>query len=144
MSLDPEQEARVHERATKLHEQMRGDPRRLATVAAQFQLLAEGAKPEKIEVVGGVSGRSGEPYVQFLFGGDFSIQQDPDEAYEFARNIVEAATNAAYDAALFAFARQKLGLDEERAAMLVGEMRDFRQDRWGAERTFVSPDEPRG
>lgn len=143
MALDPERERQVNERADKLYKRMEGDPRRLAMMAAQFQLLAEGAQPEKIEVVGGVSAATNQPYVQFLFGGDFSIQQSPDEAYEFARNIQESAVNATYEAALFKFLQEVLDIDPPRAATVIGEMRDFRRDRWGSGIVPVTPEEPR-
>lgn len=138
MSEEPPEEvqtedrtADIERRAAKLFEQMEGNPKRLALLAAQFQRFAEGAQPEMLEVVGGVSAMTGQPFVTFNFGGEYSIQQSPDEAYETARNVWEAAVNATYESALFQFLQEQLGIDKERSAMVISDMRDFRRDRWG-------------
>jgi hypothetical protein len=135
MALDPQSEKKVRERADRMFAEAEGDPHRLALLAAQFAHYAEGAKPDSIEISGGISSRDGSPYVSFRFGGDYAIQQKPEEARDLALTIIEAAETAVSDGALFSWLIADLFADApdkmSKAANVVGIVRDFRRDRWG-------------
>lgn len=132
--MSPRDERKLQERARKLYDGAEGNPRRLAMLAAQFQAaVAEqdaGRTSAALFVVGLVSHQSGEPRVEMTWGGERG-QLDVDEAREFARNVQEACTNAAADAALLAWARDDLKLDLDRSAALIDAFRRYRHDRWG-------------
>jgi hypothetical protein len=88
----------------------------------------------RFEVQGVVSMKTGEPLVQFRQLDDNDVEESgfqvsPAEAREIAQNIQEAATNAVYDAALIAWAKERD--DEEMGVMLVDLIRRFRADKWG-------------
>jgi len=88
----------------------------------------------RFEVQGIVSVKTGEPLVQLRQLDDedeevVGFQVSPGEAREIAQNIQEAATNAVYDAALIAWAKETN--DENMGVMLVDLVRRFRADRWG-------------
>lgn len=125
-----EEQARVEKAARDLFSQARGDPQRLAMLAAQFKLAAAGRAGGTLEVLGIVSAESGKPVVQ-LSWGEHVGQLSPDEARAHALLILEAAQNAVADAAIFGWAREELGVDLERGAQLVDALRRYRTDHWG-------------
>lgn len=92
----------------------------------------------RLEVQGIVSVKTGEPIVQFRQIEDgrdpIEFQVPPDDAREMAQQIVEAAMNAVYDAALIAWAKEQG--DEKMGVALVSMIRDYRADTWGL------PDQP--
>jgi hypothetical protein len=96
----------------------------------------------RFEVQGVVSSETGEPLVQFRQVDDdgeleIGFQVSPMEAREIAQNIVEAAANAVYEAALLAWAKERDPKDGEMIGVtLVASVRKFRADRWGL------PDQP--
>ena len=91
----------------------------------------------RLEVQGIVSAKTGEPFVQFRQLDDddkleAQWQASPAEAREMAQQVVEAASNAVYDAALIAWAKDNDPDDGERlGAQLVDTIRRFRADAWG-------------
>lgn len=90
----------------------------------------------RLEVQGIVSTKTGEPLVQVRQLDDndneeYGFQVGPMEAREIAQNFIEAASNAVYDAALIAWAKEVFPEREEFGPRMVGAIRDFRADRWG-------------
>jgi len=88
----------------------------------------------RFEVQGIVSVQTGEPLVQLRQLDENDVEQygfqiSPMEAREMAQHIQEAATNAVYDAALIAWAKE--GDNEAMGVMLVDIVRRFRADHWG-------------
>lgn len=126
-SRDPR---KLEEAARKLYDAAGGDPRRLATVAAQYQAAAASKAGGTLEVVGGVSVLNGRPYVELTWG-DNTGQIDVEACRSHALLMLEAAQNAIADAALLEWAREELELDLERAATMIDRLRQYRRDRWG-------------
>lgn len=96
----------------------------------------------RLEVQGIVSSKTGEPLVQFRQlddEGKFVVgwQSGVIETREMAQQIVEAASNAVYDAALIAWTKEMWpGEWEEMAAKMLTVIRTYRADAWGL------PDKP--
>jgi len=95
----------------------------------------------RLEVQGIVSVKTGEPVVQFreLDAEGKTIaewQAGVLEAREMAQQVVEAAMNATYDAALNAWAKEQWPDDPQMGARLLMLVRDYRADTWGL------PDQP--
>jgi hypothetical protein len=94
----------------------------------------------RLEVQGIVSVKTGEPIVQFrqIEDGRESIefQLSPVDAREMAHQIVEAAMNAVYDAALWSWARETWPDSPELGARMLALIRRYRADIWGL------PDQP--
>ncbi|HKE79028.1 MAG TPA: hypothetical protein VKB54_06955 [Solirubrobacteraceae bacterium] len=95
----------------------------------------------RLEVQGIVSAQSGEPLVQFRqLDGDGKVEAEWQagvaDARECAQQIVEAAMNATYDAALIAWAKETWPDDELMGARMLQLIRDYRADSWGL------PDQP--
>lgn len=93
------------------------------------------------EVQGIVSTETGLPLVQLRqLNEDGSVeagfQVAPDEAREIAQNILEAAANAVYDAAIIAWANESFPDKEDAGPYMVSMIRKYRADRWGL------PDQP--
>lgn len=131
MSTGPRDERKLQEAARALYDQAEGNPRRLAMFAAQFQAAAAEAREHgPLMVVGGVSGRTGKPYVQIEWGRNRG-QVDVDEARDFCRNVLESCANAVVEAALLEWARVDLGVDLDRSAQMIDALRQYRHDRWG-------------
>jgi hypothetical protein len=74
-----------------------------------------------------VAARNKEPYV-VLTWGERRAQLTPYEASQHALAILEAAVNAEQDAFLTDFMLTKVGTDEVRAAMMIKEFREWRQE----------------
>jgi hypothetical protein len=103
--------------------------------------MAKSVKSGRLEVQGIVSNKTGEPLVQFRQvenGTAVAEWQAPVvDAREMAQQIVEAAMNATYDAAIVAWARDTWPEDSEQ--MIYGMLtiiRQYRADTWGL------PDQP--
>lgn len=96
----------------------------------------------RLEVQGIVSVKNGLPVVQFRQVGDdgkveAEWQADVADAREMAQQIVEAAMNAVYDAALISWTKETWPDDwQKMAAVLLPTIRQFRADTWGL------PDQP--
>jgi hypothetical protein len=94
----------------------------------------------RLEVQGIVSVRTGEPLVQFrqIEDGEATAewQAAVADAREMAQQIVEAAMNATYDAALIAWAAEAWPDDPNMGAHMVTLVRKYRADTWGL------PDQP--
>jgi hypothetical protein len=96
----------------------------------------------RFEVQGIVSAKTSEPLVQLRQLDDddneqFGFQVSPGEAREIAQNILEAATNAVYDAALVSWANDMEPENKEMGFQMVTLIRRYRADRWGL------PDQPK-
>ena len=64
--------------------------------------------------------------VSVEFDGKALTQMDTDTARELAHNFLECAEAAEQDAMTWAFLRTQVGLSEEKAARMIGELRQFR------------------
>jgi hypothetical protein len=96
----------------------------------------------RLEVQGIVSAKDGVPRVQFrqLDNNDrveAEWQAEVIEAREMAQQIVEAAMNAVYDAAIIAWAKETWPEDELMGGRMLMLIRDYRADHWGL------PDQPK-
>jgi hypothetical protein len=95
----------------------------------------------RLEVQGIVSVETNEPLVQFRQVEDDKVvaewQAGVSDAREMAQQIVEAAMNATYDAALVSFINETWPHDKMRmASVLLPAVRKHRADTWGL------PDQP--
>lgn len=92
---------------------------------------------ESIEVQGIIGGNPVEPkpLVQIRFvRNDETIAQgqfDPDEARQHAQLVAEAATNAVYEAGMYQWLTDEMGVSVEQAGQAIAAMRDWRADKWG-------------
>ena len=89
-----------------------------------------------VDVQGIVSRENDLPLVQFRLtdaSGEVTAlwQVHPDDAREFAQNIVESATNATYESALIMWAKSVNNDDPSMGVHLVSMIRKFRADKWG-------------
>lgn len=82
-----------------------------------------------IGVVGGVSAKTGQPFLHFKWG-EQQGQLDVQEARAHALLILEACSNAVSDAALFDWASEQ-GMSTEMSARMIDVVRQHRSDRWG-------------
>lgn len=130
MSAGPRDERKLQEAARALYDQAEGNPRRLAMLAAQFQAAIDRRPAGPLMVVGGVSHRTGKPYVQMEWGEQRG-QSDVDEARDFCRNVLESCANAVVEAALLEWARVELKQDLDGSAQMIDALRQYRHDRWG-------------
>lgn len=91
----------------------------------------------RFEVQGIVSAETGLPFVQCRQLDDndveeFLVQLEPADARDVAHNILEAAANAIYEAALFSWAKERDPENGETIGiMLVDGIRQHRADKWG-------------
>jgi hypothetical protein len=91
----------------------------------------------RFEVQGIVSADGGKPFVQVRSLDEegveeFKMQLEPADARDIAQNLQEAATNAIYEAAIFAWAKERDPKDGEIVGIgIISGIRDFRADRWG-------------
>ena len=95
----------------------------------------------RLEVQGIVSASNGLPFVQFrMIEDDGKLiagwQNSPDEARQIAQQLIEAASNSVYDAALIAWAKETWPGDDMMGPRMVDMIRRFRADTWGL------PDQP--
>jgi hypothetical protein len=95
----------------------------------------------RLEVQGIVSVKTGEPVVQFRqLDGEGTVEAEWQapvaDAREMAQQVVEAAMNATYDAAIFAWAKEQWPDDPAMGARMLALIRDYRADAWGL------PDQP--
>jgi hypothetical protein len=88
-----------------------------------------------IEVQGIVSKETNLPLVQFRVMDDKNVvttwQTHPDDARDFAQNIVESAANATYESALIMWS---MSMNDDNPAIgvhLISMIRRFRADKWG-------------
>jgi hypothetical protein len=95
----------------------------------------------RLEVQGIVSSKTDEPLVQFRQLDDdgklvVGWQTSVGEAREMAQQVVEAAMNATYDAAIVAWAKETWPDDPNMGGRMLMLIRDYRADAWGL------PDQP--
>ena len=95
----------------------------------------------RLEVQGIVAAATGEPVVQFRQVADDGTvdaewQAPPADAREMAQQVIEAAMNAVYDAAVWAWAKETWPDDPMMGARMLEMIRDHRADTWGL------PDQP--
>lgn len=86
----------------------------------------------EIRIESGVSAFTGEGFVTthaLDSAGDFlgSGQLTPAEAMEHALAIIEAASAARHDAALWSLLKEKIGLEDEACAVFLSELRERRK-----------------
>jgi hypothetical protein len=92
---------------------------------------------ESIEVQGIIGGNPVEPealvQIRFMRDGETIAmgQFSPDEARTHAQLVVEAASNATYEAAMFQWLVEEMGIPHARAAQAIEAMRIWRADKWG-------------
>jgi len=80
----------------------------------------------KIEIQAIVSGATHKGLVQLRWGS-MSGQLTPEEAREHALSIIEAAEAARHDEMVFRFLMEKLNLEPARAALIIKDLRDTRE-----------------
>jgi DNA-binding FadR family transcriptional regulator len=90
----------------------------------------------RLEVQGVVSAQTGEPLVQFRQTSakgevEAEWQANVADAREMAQQVLEAAMNATYDAALLAWAKEAWPDDLTMGARLLALVRRYRADAWG-------------
>jgi hypothetical protein len=95
----------------------------------------------RLEVQGIVSAKSGMPKVQFRQlneDGELVVGWEAEiiEAREMSQQILEAAMNAVYDAAMFRWATETWPEDPNIAVGMLEMIRTHRSDNWGL------PDDP--
>jgi hypothetical protein len=72
--------------------------------------------------------KDGVPSVQLRWPeGRPGAQLAPDEARQHARILMEVAEAAEMDAIVFAWLKERMGLAVEQIAVLIGELREYRQ-----------------
>lgn len=74
---------------------------------------------------------TGEPFVQLLQDDRIIGQMSPEEARDHARAVTEAAEAAEQDAFIMEFMQKRVGLDFQRAAQVLIDLRNFRAERTG-------------
>lgn len=90
----------------------------------------------RLEVQGIVAANTREPVVQCRMLDDddnetAKWQATVGEAREMAQQLVEAAMNATYDAAIFTWAIDEVKIEEHAAYGMLDAVRRFRADTWG-------------
>jgi hypothetical protein len=73
----------------------------------------------------------GEPFVQLLRGTEIFCQMDVTQAREHAQAVLEAAEAAEQDAFIMSFMQNKVGLDQNRAAQVLIDFRQYRAETTG-------------
>lgn len=110
-------------------------------VILEQQMSAAPGVGDSIEVQGGVSSTSGQPFVQWRAGeaaGQFPTLMG---AADFARWVLVAAVEAERDAATIAFLREELEFDDDHAGAFLDRMRRHRtQFVGGLSESGVDPD----
>jgi hypothetical protein len=96
----------------------------------------------RLEVQGIVSAKDGMPRVQFRQLNDegeleAGWETEIIEAREMSQQVLEAAMNAVYDAAIVAWAKEMWPEDEMMGPRMLMLIRDYRADHWGL------PDQPK-
>lgn len=76
----------------------------------------------------GVSAFTGEPFIEIHWGNQVG-QLTVEEARIHAFALLECCEAALSDAFLFKFARDRAGMDSERAAQLLAHFREYREGR---------------
>lgn len=77
--------------------------------------------------------------MQLLLDGEIIAQLSPELARDHARAITEAAEAAEQDAFLMDFAQKSIGLDFQRAGLLLVAFRNFRGERTGKSQGPTDP-----
>lgn len=99
-------------------------------LAVLAQLTTAGNQRGDLDVASILSAQDGEPYVD-LWASISPMQLSPGKAREIALLLLEAADAAESDAALSAFARAEMGLEDAQAAALIAHLRARRAHRRG-------------
>ena len=74
---------------------------------------------------------TGDPFVQLLLDEEIIAQLSPEQARDHARAITEAAEAAEQDAFIMEFMQKRVGLDFNRAANVLVDLRNYRSERTG-------------
>jgi len=75
--------------------------------------------------------RAGEPFIQLILGDKVIAQQSPEMARAHALAMLEAAEAAEQDAFIVHFAKTRMGVDENVAAHILVDFRNFRREQTG-------------
>ncbi len=73
-----------------------------------------------------ISHRTQKPRIDIQVG-EVHTQVDVDGAMDIAKNIIECAEGSYADGFIFNFMCEKVGLDQERAALVIEEFREYRE-----------------
>ena len=94
-------------------------------IGAVRELLAAVLTPPAgvFEVENILSERGGKVVLRL---GDHEAQMDPRDAQHLALSLMEAATAARTESFLMRYLRERLELDAQRGAMMIGEFRNYR------------------
>ena len=97
------------------------------------QLMPDNNKPDDGVPLWHQSGvtRAGEPFIQLILGDKVVAQQSPEMAREHALAMLEAAEAAEQDAFIVWFAKNRMGVDENVAAHILVDFRDWRREHTG-------------
>ncbi len=90
--------------------------------------MAPKAKGKKLWVTGGYGYKARAPFIAITMPGGEMVQMDIASARKHAAHILEAAEAAVQDGYIIEFMGTKIpGLDERGAAVIVGELRQWRE-----------------
>jgi hypothetical protein len=104
---------------------MESPTRLLLLEAAQFQKRNDEAGYE-FRIVNIVSQRTGQGMLDVSWGG-YQAQLETVKAREIAWMLLEGAAVAESEAAVLRFMKQRVGLDDMRAAQMLHDFRDYRK-----------------
>ena len=106
------------------------DREQLKQVIRNLRVMADVAKPiggppGMVMITSLVSQRTHKPRVDIQIG-NAHCQVSSDAAMDIAKNLIEVSQGAFADAFIFNFMTEKIGVDKERAMMVIPEFRDYR------------------
>lgn len=87
--------------------------------------MSDGESDEVMEVLSGVSAFTGEPFVQLRWGIQMA-QFTPEEARQYALNVLAVAEASESDAAVVKMLTDDIGLPEQAALQFLVALRDRR------------------
>lgn len=111
---------------------LRGENKRSLERRARSAMAAHDeqrqATPNTINVSNILAHRNYEPYVCLAWGQQ-EAQLTVEESREHALAILECAEAAVGDSLIWRLLEEKLGIDDERIAVVIEDLRTFREDR---------------
>lgn len=90
--------------------------------------MPDAVKMKTLSLSTGVS-KEGKPFVHMFVDGERVAQVSPAEAREHALHLIEAAEAAEQDAFMLDYARRRIGADDNAAAGLLVDFRNWRESR---------------
>jgi hypothetical protein len=91
--------------------------------------MRDGTKPQDVWVTSLYGAATRQPIVEMTVDHKRVLACSPEKAREIASMLSEVSHAAEMDAFFFEFASEKLGVDEQRAAALMNEFRQWRNQR---------------